>query len=270
MSDEEKASFRFCGQRARPRKKIEAAPLVGQTYLKPPGSCKSRWPEVEVNVEVECCERCDIYILDVAAQVQVSDCRDCRIVIGPCAGSVFLMDCVGCTISVAARQIRLRDVIDCELRTHTPMPEAFIVESSRRLRVSAFEVEYEGIAAQWVLAGFSGVPNDNWRRIFDFSADANPGSRAWEEVAVVEPSRLLVSPEGLCGGKVVEQAIGANELDFDDYEHDDSPPKVMRLESTGGSSGWGLSNYDHEEDLGVEEEIEELVETDSGEDDMGC
>ena len=36
ITDEEKASFNFEGQRARPRKKIEAAPLVGKTCAPPP------------------------------------------------------------------------------------------------------------------------------------------------------------------------------------------------------------------------------------------
>eukprot|EP00965_Chrysotila_dentata_P065366 2166366-Pleurochrysis_carterae.AAC.2 len=109
-SAEEAASFRFGGTRARPRKGIEATFITGQTYLKPPGSCLSKWPQLSIGIEVECCEGCSIYILDVASQVQISDCRNCRIVIGLCTGSVFLLNCVDCTVSVAAAQLRLRDV----------------------------------------------------------------------------------------------------------------------------------------------------------------
>ena len=53
-------------------------------------------------------------------QVQISDCKNCRVIVGPCAGSVFFMDCTGCRITAAAKQIRVRDCVDCELRTFAP------------------------------------------------------------------------------------------------------------------------------------------------------
>jgi hypothetical protein len=39
---EELATFRFAGIRARPRKQLPAQWRVGETYLKPPGSCGTR------------------------------------------------------------------------------------------------------------------------------------------------------------------------------------------------------------------------------------
>ena len=73
-----------------------------------------------MGIEVECCDGCDIYVLDPCEQVQIADCKNCRVVVGPCAGSVFILDCTGCRITVAAKQLRLRDVTDCELRTYAP------------------------------------------------------------------------------------------------------------------------------------------------------
>ena len=43
MTPEEAKSFLWGGVRARPRKKIERAPVSDQTYLKPPGSCGTKW-----------------------------------------------------------------------------------------------------------------------------------------------------------------------------------------------------------------------------------
>lgn len=123
MDADEKKSFSFGGQRARPRKGIERQPLMGVTFLKPPGSCLTRWPGMGINVEVECCEKSSIYVLDPCEQVQISECVDCRIVIGPCVGSAVIFDCVGCTIAFAAKQTRLRDCAKCELRGYGPTLE---------------------------------------------------------------------------------------------------------------------------------------------------
>jgi hypothetical protein len=130
---EEIASFRWGGVRARPRKKIEGKTLTGATYLKPPGSLGSRWPGLGISIEIECCEDCQIFILDKTEQVQVADCKNCRVVVGPCFGSVFFMDCVGCTFSVAAKQIRVRDVTSSELRIYAPTHECAVVEVRGRI-----------------------------------------------------------------------------------------------------------------------------------------
>ena len=104
-SPEELASYNWGGQRARPRKGIEAKFLKNETYLKPPVSCGTKYPGKSISVNVECCESCEIYILDVCEQVQVADCVDCRIVVGPCGGSVFLL-------SAGSTDVRFKQVKD--------------------------------------------------------------------------------------------------------------------------------------------------------------
>ena len=121
---EEIASLRFGGTRARPRKGIEAVKVTGKTFLKPPGSCLTRWPGLGVAVEVECCADCHIYVLDPTERVQISECKNCRIVVGPCVGSLMLFDCTDCTVAIAASQVRLRDCFDCELRVFAPSSES--------------------------------------------------------------------------------------------------------------------------------------------------
>ena len=304
--EEEKASFRFCGVRARPRKKIAAAPRTEEVYLKPPGSCKGRWPEIEVNVEVDSCHSCSIYILDVTAQVQISDCRDCRIVVGPCSGSVFLLDCTNCVISAAARQVRLRNVSSSKVRTFVPQAEAFIVESCEALQIASWEVHYEGLDLQFELAGFSSTPNNNWKKVYDFTADKSTDKQVYEEEVGVQQSNLSIFPQGMCGGTVEESIFSpVNEAtrstsdeedtsheDFDAFEQEVSvtlsesravPMPAGRLESaeSGGrsSSNWGLTDYELEDSFEVDDEeaedesdvVEEIEEFDCSEDDdMGC
>ena len=56
----------------------------------------------------------------------------------PNPNQVFLRDCVGCTFSVAAKQLRLRNVLRSEVRVFVDQPEAFIVEASDRLKVGNY------------------------------------------------------------------------------------------------------------------------------------
>ena len=68
---EEVASFSWGGVQARPRKGQLRVARKGETYLKPPGSCGSKWgKELGVSICISACEGCSIYILDVCAQAR--------------------------------------------------------------------------------------------------------------------------------------------------------------------------------------------------------
>ena len=211
MEPDEKKSFSFGGKRARPRKGIERQMLEGATYLKPPGSCLTRWPGMGINVEVECCEKSSIYILDPCEQVQVSECVGCRIVIGPCVGSALIFDCIDCTIAVAAKQTRLRDCANCELRSYAPTLECIVIETSKSLRFGCWDVCYPGLASQ-MRGQTKWLSNDEtnyWDKIFDFSPEKEAGkSPNWTKLAGVDAAgrwcQLAITPEGLSGGTVVE------------------------------------------------------------------
>ena len=238
ITDEEKASYQWGGQRARPRKKIERVMKTDATYLKPPGSCMTKWPTLGISVDIECCERCNIYVLDPCEQVQISECIGCRIVVGPCVGSVMIFDCVDCTIAVAAKQVRLRDCSGCELRTFVPLEDgAVAIETSKDLKFGAWDVAYPGLAKQLVDRPLTGpeadVPDffkrfaaslpanertqfwaaractaNHWDKIFDFSPAADGAAPNWTKVPGVDPKgrwcELTLAPEGLSGGSVVE------------------------------------------------------------------
>ena len=139
-SKEEAQSFTWGGTAARPRRNIERAPLKGETFLKPPGSCQTKWPSTSISVNITACEDCSIYLLDVTSQVQISDCHNCRIVVGPCTGSVFLMDSTNCRAAVAAKQLRLRDCRDCSLHIFAPTSESAVVETSKDLTFGCWQV----------------------------------------------------------------------------------------------------------------------------------
>ena len=54
MDADEKASFAYGGQRASKRKGIERSLLNGVTYLKPPGSCHTKWPPSASSAATRC------------------------------------------------------------------------------------------------------------------------------------------------------------------------------------------------------------------------
>lgn len=174
--------------RARPRKGIEGTTVTGQTYLKPPGSCLSRWPTLGITVEVECCQDCSIYVLDPCEQVQVSDCVGCRIVVGPCVGSLLLFDCRDCTVAVAAKQVRLRDVVSCTLRVFAPTSESVVIETSNSLRIGGWDVAYPGLAAQFARARWPASSHNYCDAIFDFSPPAG-GGKNWSPIGLDEGGR---------------------------------------------------------------------------------
>lgn len=186
-SDAEAASFTFGGTPARPRKTIEGTLVSGATFLKPPGSCLSKVPGAAVTLE--CCEQCQLYVLDPCEQVMCFELLSCRIVVGPCVGSVVFSKCVDCTITAAARETRLSDCFNCEVRAtpraqsqwtpmvrcraapvlrgrrtdlwpsstrvawqvrvYAPTRKCVALDSCAGLRFGAWDVAYQGLAKQW-------------------------------------------------------------------------------------------------------------------------
>lgn len=210
-SSEEAASFTWGGQRARPRKKIERSPITGQTFLKPPGSGGTKWPQTSISVDISCCEDCNIYLLDVSHQVQISDCHNCRIVVGPCRGSVFLLDSTNCRVAVAAKQLRVRDCRDCSFHIFAPTDESAVVETSKNLTFGCWNVAYPQLGAQFAMARWSPGAKNFWQRIYDFSPAEGDAAPNWRALTPAEHGdarwcELQCSPEGLNGGSVTEAA----------------------------------------------------------------
>ena len=213
---EDIASLRFGGTRARPRKGIEGVTVTGQTYLKPPGSCLTRWPGLGVAVEVECCADCHIYVLDPTERVQISECKNCRIVVGPCVGSLMLFDCTDCTVTIAAKQIRLRDCFDCELRVFAPSSESVVIETCKRLNIGGWDVAYAGLAAHFATARWQPNSTNYSSSVYDFSPPEG-GGKNWSPVGADAAGRWcelkVESTEGMSGGRVSEHRTNQPSID---------------------------------------------------------
>ena len=102
-----------------------------------------------------------------------------RVVVAPVSGSLFLIDCTDCVISAAAKQIRLRNCQRCELRVYVPSSQGLIIEVSTDLTVGEWDVSYDGLDAQFELAGYARHASTNyWDKIYDFSPGEAGGAGA--------------------------------------------------------------------------------------------
>lgn len=157
-------------------------------------------------------------------RVQISDCVDCRIIVGPCIGSVFLLDCTGCTISIAAKQLRLRDCSQCTLRTYAPTSESVVIETCRDLKFGSWDVAYPGLSAQFAAIPDWDVKRNFWNKIYDFSPPSEatapknfailPISNAvLERQGCKRWTELTLAAEGLTGGTVTETSVSTASID---------------------------------------------------------
>ena len=107
---------------------------------------------------------------------------------------------------MAAKQLRLRNVLRSEVRVFVDQPEAFIVEASDRLKVGKWEVSYPELPAQFALAGVDPAGPNHWSKVYDFSPNSD-GKEHWSflpDQETLRPSLLQPLPSGLCGGEVME------------------------------------------------------------------
>ncbi|CAE7884823.1 TBCC, partial [Symbiodinium sp. KB8] len=100
--------------------------------------------------------------------VTVDAVQGCRLFIGPTSGSVFLRGPVACHITVAAKQLRVRDAVGCTIAAHTPSAPA--IESSCGLHFLPFNGAYPGIDAHFEAAELDPTSNA-WSQVYDFSED---------------------------------------------------------------------------------------------------
>ena len=97
-------------------------------------------------------------------------------------GSVFLLDCKNCRVSVAAKQLRVRDCFDCEFRVFAPKSEGSVIETSKRLTFGCWDVAYPSLAAQFAAARLDAFGRNHWDKVYDFSPPEAPAPPNWAEM----------------------------------------------------------------------------------------
>ena len=65
-------------------------------------------------------------------QMQADRVSNCKIFIGPCSESVFLRNLTNCKVTVACKQLRTRDCVNCDIWLYAKTDP--IIETSHHMR----------------------------------------------------------------------------------------------------------------------------------------
>lgn len=118
------------------------------------------------------CKNCTILILDHCDQIQIDNCTNSKIFIGASSGSIFLRNCQNCKLTVACKQFRTRDCVDCNVYLYCKTEP--IIESSTNLKFAPFNGAYPGHDKAMVAANLN--PEQNlWYAIYDFNDESKSG-----------------------------------------------------------------------------------------------
>ena len=115
---------------------------------------------------------CTVVLLDHSEAIQVDYLTNCRVFIGACCDSVFIRNCTGCTFTMACKQLRTRECVDCTFYLYT-MTEP-VIELSSDVRFAPFNGAYPEHPEHMAEAGLDPATN-LWFAVFDFNDDAKTG-----------------------------------------------------------------------------------------------
>ena len=131
----------------------------GDDLLRKPDSLRG------TDLVVEECKDTTVALCDHSSQVQVDALRNCRVLVGPCAGSVFVRNCSGYSLSIAARQLRVRDCTDVTFYLYTCTEP--VIEASSNLRFAPFNSSYPQQSIHFTKANLDPSANLFWA-VYDF------------------------------------------------------------------------------------------------------
>ena len=117
---------------------------------------------------IEDCSDAELRLLDWSETVQVDRCERCRVFIAASCESVFLRNISDCVVTVAAKQLRMRDCSRVTVYLYAKTDP--IVEASSLITFAPFNGACSGLAEAFSAASLDPRYN-HWKRVFDFSKD---------------------------------------------------------------------------------------------------
>jgi hypothetical protein len=140
------------------------------------------------------CSNSSLVVMDHTEQVQIDELKNCRVFIGACASSLFIRNCSNCTFYTCCRQLRLRDITDCNFYVYS-MSEVHI-EYSSRIAFAPFNGGYPEQARHLGNAGLD-VAQNLWYDIFDHNDPAKTHEN-WRLLDEAEREKDGWFPAGPC------------------------------------------------------------------------
>jgi protein XRP2 len=114
---------------------------------------------------------CKVICYDPLDSMQIDECENCEIVVAGCEGSIFLRDSKNMKLTVACKQLRLRDSHDIDVRLFATTDP--VVESSARVTIRPFNLRLPNLNATLAKAKLN--PNVNrFVHIYDFTPAYEP------------------------------------------------------------------------------------------------
>ncbi|GAB9477222.1 hypothetical protein Gpo141_00014284 [Globisporangium polare] len=137
---------------------------------------------------------CEVLLLDQCDQVQVDNLTNCRVFIGPCSESVFVRNCTNCIFTVACKQLRTRDSVQCSFYLYSLTDP--IIETSQQMKFAPFNGAYNGIERHFDEARLEPT-NNHWSQVYDFN-DPDKSGDNWKLMSSEEEAApWVVNLDGL-------------------------------------------------------------------------
>ena len=100
--------------------------LSGETKIKEPNSVQGQ------PFDIADCMDCSLSVLDYSDMVQVDNVKNSKIFIAGSSESVFVRDCKDTVFTVACKQLRTRDCVNCTFYLYSKTEP--IIETSNGMR----------------------------------------------------------------------------------------------------------------------------------------
>ena len=113
-----------------------------------------------------------IVLMDHMDQVQIDNVDNCKILIGASSESVFVREAKDCIFTIACKQLRTRDCINCTFHLYSKTEP--VIELSNGLIFKPFNVVYPKLVNHFASANLD-VNCNQWSEIFDFNDESKTG-----------------------------------------------------------------------------------------------
>jgi len=138
----------------------------GEHLTKQPGSTQGQ------PFDIADCSGCTIEVLDYTDMVQIDNATDSKIFVAASGESVFVRDCKNTTFTLACKQLRTRDCVNCRFYLYSKTEP--IIETSSGMEFAPFNGAFKGHAEAMRNANLQ--PDHNlWFAVYDFNDEAKTG-----------------------------------------------------------------------------------------------
>ncbi|GMI10378.1 hypothetical protein TrVE_jg5615 [Triparma verrucosa] len=206
----------------------------GESLRKMPGSTQGQ------PFDIADCNNCTLEVLDYTDMVQIDAVTNSKIFIAGSGESVFVRNCENTTFTLACKQLRTRDCVNCKFYLYSKTEP--IIETSTKMEFAPFNGAFKGHKECMAAANLQ--PNHNlWFAVFDFNDEAKTGKN-WRLMSQSEEDPLWC-PLGKFANCCPRVAPGSIALPSQGADPTD-PSNNKNVASSGGMMSFGLNTSMHE------------------------